>query len=75
MEHLQEKKIEFLKFENAYLKSMIKNYIICSPNLEYSKIISENKHEIDYLKADNEELLSIFHSCSIMLKPRSYKRN
>jgi hypothetical protein len=73
MEKLQERKIEFLKWENEHLRSMIKDQVN-NPNFIYSSIMTENKHEINYLISDNEELLSIYLRCSIMLEPRSYHR-
>jgi hypothetical protein len=62
-----------LKWENEHLKSMIKDHII-NPDYKHSRIITDNHHEINYLKSDNESLLKIYNNCSIFLLPRFFHR-
>jgi hypothetical protein len=52
---------------------MIKDHII-NPDYKHSSIITDNHHEINYLKSDNEALLNIYNDCSIFLEPRFFHR-
>jgi hypothetical protein len=74
MEKFQEKKIEYLKWENDQLRSMIKDYAITT-DFKYSNIINENHCEINHLKRENEKLLSLYSDCKTYLKPQIFPRN
>jgi bisphosphoglycerate-dependent phosphoglycerate mutase len=78
MEKFQEKKIEFLKWENEQLKLIIKDYVINDNNVnynyDYSKILRDNFCEIKFLTSSNQSLVDIYKHCDEYFKPQIYPR-